>query len=627
MTRDPGTRLLKRKSAYLGPAVLAGLCLLVHWQSFTAWFRADDFAWLGVGLHVQDFHDLMRALFSPQAQGTIRPWSERAFFMAGFSLFGLDALPFRVVVFATQFVNLWLVMALGERLSGSRAAGFCAALLWMVHGSMVEPLGWTCVYNQVLCALFLLGALRFLVRYTETGRRRYLVAQWAAFLVGFGALELNAVYPLLAAGYTWLCARKYFRGTLPLFIPSLAYVVLHHAVAPFARSGDYAMHFTGSMLRTAGTYWTWSVGPVFLWSPFVLPSWVLPAGVALLTAGLALFLAGKLRGGGAQAALFGPLWYAVTLLPVLPLRDHVTEYYVYLPLIGICWLAGWALVESWKSRGAVRWVAVALALVYAAMAVPQVVAASQWNHRIAARVRNLVEGVAGAHELHPDKSILLEGVDTDLFWNGVLDRPFRLIGADRVYLAPGSEQAIATHSDLGEIGDYILPADVTAQALERDEVVVYDVRGSRLRNITSLYAQRPLDRKLPLRVDAGSPLEGYLMGPEWYAVDTDHRWMPRRATLRMGAPPAAGMKLYLHGQCPTALLRGGPLGVTLTVDGMALPAASIHPGESAFELAFALPADVVGRPEMQIAVEVSRTFIPPGDPRQLGLAFGVFEVR
>jgi hypothetical protein len=30
---------------------------------------------------------------------------------------------------------------------------------------------------------------------------------------------------------------------------------------------------------------------------------------------------------------------------------------------------------------------------------------------------------------------------------------------------------------------------------------------------------------------------------------------------------------------------------------------------------------------MQIAVEVSRTFIPPGDPRQLGLAFGVFEVR
>jgi hypothetical protein len=620
-------RLLIRKAAYLGPVVLAGLCLLVHWQSFTAWFRADDFAWLGLGLRVRDFHDLLRALFSPMAQGTIRPWSERAFFMTGFGLFGLDPLPFRVVVFATQFVNLWLVMLLGERLSGSRAAGFWAAVLWTVHGSVVEPLGWTCVYNQVLCAFFLLSALRFLVRYTETGRTRFFVAQWAAFLLGFGALELNVVYPVLAAGYTWLCARKYFRSTLPLFIPSIGYVVLHRAVAPFARTGDYAMHFTGSMLRTALTYWTWSVGPVFLWSPFVLPTWVLPVGIALLSAGLALFLVRKLRGGGSPAALFCPLWYAATLLPVLPLRDHVTEYYVYLPLIGICWLAGWGLVESWKSRGAARVAAVALALVYAFMAVPQVVADSEWNHRIAARVRNLVEGVAGAHELHPDKAIVLEGVDTDLFWNGVLDRPFRLIGVDRVYLTPGSEQIIAAHSDLGDIGDYILPPDITAKALERNEIVVYDVRGVRLRNITSLYAQRPLDRKLPLRVDAGSPLADYLMGPEWYPVDTDHRWMPRRATLRMGAPPGGGLKLYLRGQCPAEQLRGGPLSVAVTIDGVALPAAFIRPGENTFELAFALPAAVVGRPEMQVGVEVSRTFVPPGDLRELGLAFGVFEVR
>jgi len=40
-----------------------------------------------------------------------------------------------------------------------------------------------------------------------------------------------------------------------------------------------------------------------------------------------------------------------------------------------------------------------------------------------------------------------------------------------------------------------------------------------------------------------------------------------------------------------------------------------------------LPAAVVGRPEMQVGVEVSRTFVPPGDLRELGLAFGVFEVR
>src|ERR1035437_9379768 len=126
------------------------------------------------------------------------------------------------------------------------------------------------------------------------------------------------------------------------------------------------------------------------------------------------------------------------------------------------------------------------------------------------RVRNLVEGAAGIHERNPGKSILLEGVDTELFWNGVLDRPFRLFGLDHIYLAPGSEKRIDAHPDLGNIGDYILPAGVVAQALKREELVVYDVRGARLRNITDLYAALPRETGLPLRLDAASPLTSYL---------------------------------------------------------------------------------------------------------------------
>ena len=89
--------------------------------------------------------------------------------MAGFSLFGLDALPFKIVVFATQFANLALVASIGARLTGSRAAGFFAAVLWVLNGSAIVPLGWICVYNQVLCGFFLLLAFHFLLRYIETG--------------------------------------------------------------------------------------------------------------------------------------------------------------------------------------------------------------------------------------------------------------------------------------------------------------------------------------------------------------------------------------------------------------------------------------------------------------------------
>jgi hypothetical protein len=45
------------------------------------------------------------------------------------------------------------------------------------------------------------------------------------------------------------------------------------------------------------------------------------------------------------------------------------------------------------------------------------------------------------------------------------------------------------------------------------------------------------------------------------------------------------------------------------------------------ELSFPLPDAIVGKMEMNVAVEVSRTFHAAPDPREFGLYFGVFEVR
>ena len=464
---SPAARLA-RAAYWLFPWLL---CLALYWRGFTAWFRADDFAWLGTGIYIENFHDLLVAIFAPQAQGTIRPLSERAFFMLGFSLFGLDALPFKMVIFATQFANLALVASIGARLTGLRWAGFFAGIFWVLNSSGIEPLGWSCVYNQVLCGFFLLLAFYFLLRYVETGERRYNLYQWAAFLAGFGALELNVVYPAIAAAYALWCVprdrgRRLFRGILAMSGVSIAYAAVHSAVAPVQKTGDYAMHFTGAMFRTLGKYWTWSVGPTYMFTPYVLPKWVLPAGIAVVSAGLLGFLGWKLR-AGARTALFCLAWYLALLAPVLPLRDHQTEYYVFLPLMVLCWLVGWAAVEGWRAGTRGRTAVATLATLYAAMGVPTLLATSEWNHSLTVRVRSLVEGVAGVHEQHPSQSVLLEGVDNDLFWNGVLDRPFRLFGLDHIYLAPGSEKRIASHPELGNPGDYVLPGDVVDQGLKR----------------------------------------------------------------------------------------------------------------------------------------------------------------
>lgn len=63
------------------------------------------------------------------------------------------------------------------------------------------------------------------------------------------------------------------------------------------------------------------------------------------------------------------------------------------------------------------------------------------------------------------------------------------------------------------------------------------------------------------------------------------------------------------------------------MDGAALPRVQIQPGTEHFALDFALPANLTCKESVELAVEVGRTFMPPGEDRELGLVFGVFEIR
>src|SRR5947209_14647405 len=110
--------------AYYGVPVL--FCVAVHWIALKMWFYADDFAWLGLRLEIHSPHDLLDVLFGPRAQGTIRTFSERIYFLAFSSIFGMEALPLRLWTFLTQLVNIALLIRITRRITGSAIAGFLA---------------------------------------------------------------------------------------------------------------------------------------------------------------------------------------------------------------------------------------------------------------------------------------------------------------------------------------------------------------------------------------------------------------------------------------------------------------------------------------------------------------------
>lgn len=474
---------------WLAPPLFA---LYLYWAGIFAWFQQDDFVWLHLLPSVHNFHEFLLTLFQPTIQGTWRPLPERAFFMTFQWLFGYNALPYRLVVFLTQCANFTLLASITRRLSGSQLAGLLAAVFWIASNKLIVVMAWTSEYILAACGFFLLLAFYFFLRYAESGDRRYFLYCWAAFLVGFLAMETNIVFPLLAASYALFLARPLFRKSLLLFLPSLVYGGLHLTLANQHPSGVYTMHLDWSILRTLAAYSKQAFSPEQLDEFTAFPAWAGPAGAAVIGATLAGFaLLRTFRRDWFPLLLVA--WFVFLLAPVLPLRDHVSAYYLTLPMIPLSMLGAVALAAAWHATPqtpfsiGVRVLATALAAFYILESAPVARGGTTWWADRSHEVERLARYIFRAHRRAPDKVILLRSVDDLLFWTGVAHYPFRdENGATYVYLMRGSTSRIESRPETGfRVPDYVYPAAATQWSLAHDRAIVIDVSRAGLFDVTA----------------------------------------------------------------------------------------------------------------------------------------------
>ena len=327
---------------------------ILYPYTFRAWFQADDLGWLGLGQHLTTFNDWLGALFAPLAQGTIRPLSERAFYLAGSSLFGLNALPYRVAIFAVQAANVVLLSLISARLTGS---GLWAPILWVSNIALAALMTWTGSCSEVFCALFLLlGFYSFLQGRTA--------AHWVFYLMAMGALEITVMYPLAVCAYAWLFARDQLKRVLPMWIPAVLYTVVHELVRTPPKTHVYDLHFDLSMATTLVKYVSLTLGPGAAAETFSS----VPAGLAwAATVPMVLCLIAFVylsHVAGDRLPLFGLIWFVAFLVPFLPVRDHVTNYYLTIPTLGL------ALAATSAIRNAPRAVAAVCILLYLGFSIP-----------------------------------------------------------------------------------------------------------------------------------------------------------------------------------------------------------------------------------------------------------------
>ena len=115
--------------------------------------------------------------------------------------------------------------------------------------------------------------------------------------------------------------------------------------------------------------------------------------------------------------------------------------------------------------------------------------ATRWYHAEAESARRIFEAVVAVDRSVAGRIILIDCLRPDVFWSGVYDRPFLLLGIRDVYLTPESHTCIKPRKGYSDqLDEFYLPDKELNQALDEGRVVVLD--GSSLTDITSRYRAR-----------------------------------------------------------------------------------------------------------------------------------------
>jgi hypothetical protein len=321
-------------------------------------------------------------------------------------------------------------------------------------------------------------------------------------------------------------------------------------------------------------------------------------------------------------------WYFITLGPVVPLRDHITDYYLTLPAMCLAMLGGYALACAWRAgmawkdaeRGPGRRLCGATRAGGAA------------HRRVVSRARRGAggagDGSARAHELHPGKVILLDGVDDDLFWGAIEQRPFLFLRIPDVYLTPGSEARISPHPEWTTCPSSSCPPTKPAAGWTGTRLW-YTAPGTGRCATSRINMYRPPARRpLPGRcVSTWRSAGADRLGPGWYPLESGFRWMPRTASVRMPGPRTAGQKLYVTAICPAAQVKKRAAGDDGDRGRRPPGSRAVYEGQCGKHIRIRAAPEAAGKSEIDITVEVSRTVRVGADRRDLGLAFGRFEIK
>ena len=286
-------------------------------------------------------------------------------------IFGDSPLGYHLLNILLNALVVMCVYFVGRELLQSHWAAFAAAAIFAVHPVHTEAVAWIASVPDLEATLFCLLAFYAYVKGPGTSWKRQAVVVICMLLALLAKEPALMLAPLLiyyehfvredrsATGFG-VKVKRYLPGCLAAagyvvlritLLGKLAPVLQHAQISwPQAIYSGFAL--VGEYARLM--FWPTRLSAFHVFHASHSPAesgavWGL--GVVVVCGVLALWLHKR-----SPVASFCIVWAAITLAPVLNARwmaaNVLTERYLYLPSVGICWLAGWAAKQIWDWAGA-----------------------------------------------------------------------------------------------------------------------------------------------------------------------------------------------------------------------------------------------------------------------------------
>ncbi len=382
------------RSRLLLIAVLVLLSAIPYLNTLRNGFVYDDTTQVLNNPYVRSFHHV-REIF------TTTVWSYRGgaeatatayyrpmmmlLFLLCFQFFGPAAAVFHLANILFNAAAVIAVFLVTARMFEDRSLAFAAAAIFALHPMHSEAVAWIAAVTDLQLCLFYLLTFWFFLGMARPGLTSWSswtnwrisllngAAMCACFVLALLSKELAVTLPLLATIYEhfyrqdrlqthW--TQKLSRYGALWFLALTYFVFRFRVLGPIKASRIIPPEWVlFSSIGLVGQYVVKFLWPVRLCAFYVFPDDLFtllnrtPLGLlALLAVGLAFWALWR----RAQLVSFGIIWCLVVLTPVLNAAwmpaNVFAERYLYVPSVGLCWVAAWGCLRLFEiSAGKPFW--------------------------------------------------------------------------------------------------------------------------------------------------------------------------------------------------------------------------------------------------------------------------------